>query len=119
MGEGFTAETRAKAEQQEREEVFAALQYAASFHCSVEEWKDCEKLEPKLKEKLIFVEKKRGNETSNGVVCWTNKYRCTRCGRGSKYRKMPGKSTCQIIYGEMEKATSGRPRFVKKSGQVG
>ena len=33
MGEGFTAETRAMAVQQEREEVYAALQYAASFHC--------------------------------------------------------------------------------------
>ena len=32
LDEGFMAETRAKTVQQEREEVYAALQYAASFH---------------------------------------------------------------------------------------
>ena len=53
--------------QQEREEVSAALQHAASFHCLVEEWKDCEKLKPKSKEKWIFVNKK-GREASDGVV---------------------------------------------------
>ena len=37
--------------QQEREEVYAGLQYAASFHFLVEEWKDCEELKPKPKEK--------------------------------------------------------------------
>ena len=31
--EGFMAQVRAKSIQQEREEVCAALQYAASFHC--------------------------------------------------------------------------------------
>ena len=36
---GFMAEARAKTVQQEREEVCVALQYAASFHCLVEEWK--------------------------------------------------------------------------------
>ena len=40
----------------EREEVYAALQKAASFHC-LEEWHDCEKLQPKPKEKLIFANK--------------------------------------------------------------
>ena len=44
-------ETRAKTVQQEREEVYAALQHAARFHCLVEEWKDCENLKPKPKEK--------------------------------------------------------------------
>ena len=33
LDEGFMAQTRAKTVQQEREEVYAALQYAASFHC--------------------------------------------------------------------------------------
>ena len=33
LDEGFMVETRAKTVQQEREEVYAALQYAASFHC--------------------------------------------------------------------------------------
>ena len=36
---GFMAEARAETMKQEREEVFAALQYAASFHCLVEERK--------------------------------------------------------------------------------
>ena len=60
LDEGFMAEARAKTVQQEREEeVFAALQYAASFHCLVEEWKNCEELKPKPKAKWIFVDKKR------------------------------------------------------------
>ena len=50
LDEGFMAEARAKTMQQEREDVYAALQYAASFHCFVEEWKDCEELRPKPKE---------------------------------------------------------------------
>ena len=36
LDEGFMAEARAKTVQQARE-VYAALQYAASFHCLVEE----------------------------------------------------------------------------------
>ena len=49
--EGFMAEARAEAMQQEMEEVYAALQYAASFHCLVEPWQDCEELRPEPKEK--------------------------------------------------------------------
>ena len=45
------AEARADTMKQETEEVYVALQYAASFHCLVEEWKDCEELKPKPKEK--------------------------------------------------------------------
>ena len=59
LDEGFMAEARAKTVQQEREEVFAALQYAASFHCLVEEWNDCEELKPRPKEKSTFVDQKR------------------------------------------------------------
>ena len=73
LDEGFMVEARAEAMKQEREEVYVALQYAASFHCSVEEWKDCEEIKPKPKEQWV--------------------YRCMRCGRGSKYMKMPGKCT--------------------------
>ena len=51
LDKGFMAEARAKTVQQEREEVYAAVQYAASFHCLVEEWNDCEELKPKPKEK--------------------------------------------------------------------
>ena len=38
--------------------MYVALQYAASFHSLVEEWKDCEELRPKPKEKLICVDKR-------------------------------------------------------------
>ena len=70
LDEGSMAEARAKIVQQEREEMHAALQYAASFHYLVEKWKDCEELKPEPKEQCIFVDKKnRGNEASNGVVC--------------------------------------------------
>ena len=50
LDEGFIAQVRAKTVQQERE-VYTALQYAASFHCLVEEWKDYEELKPQPKEK--------------------------------------------------------------------
>ena len=53
LDEGFMAEVRTKTSQQEREEVFAALQYADSFHCLVEDWKGCEELKPKSKERWI------------------------------------------------------------------
>ena len=55
LDEGFMAEARAETMNQEREEVYVALQYAASFHCLVEEWKDCEELKLKPKEKWISV----------------------------------------------------------------
>ena len=37
LDEGFMAEARAEPMKQERDEVYVALQYAASFHCLVEE----------------------------------------------------------------------------------
>ena len=40
---GFMAEARPETMQQEMEELYAALQYAARFHCLVEEWTDREK----------------------------------------------------------------------------
>ena len=82
--------------------VYAASQYAASFHCLVERWKDCEELKPKPKEKLIFVDQKREDTKHRTEWCAeADRYRCMRCGRGSKYRKMPGKCT--------------RPEFMSKS----
>ena len=81
------------------EDVYAALQYGARFHCLVEEWKDCEELKPKLKEKWIFVDQKREETKHRTEWCAeANKYRCMRCGRGKctgpKYlTKMPGKCT--------------------------
>ena len=52
LDEGFMSEVRANTLQQESEEVYAALQCAASFHCLVEEWKDCEELKPKPKREV-------------------------------------------------------------------
>ena len=44
-------EAKAETMQQESEEVYAALQYAASVNRLVEQWKDCEDFRPKPKEK--------------------------------------------------------------------
>ena len=55
---GVMAQVRVITIPKEREDVHAALQCAASFHCLVEEWKDCEELRPKPKEKLVFVQPK-------------------------------------------------------------
>ena len=60
---GLMAQVRACRVQQEREEIYAALRYAASLHCLVEEWKDCKELKPKPKEKWTVVNK----QTSVGV----------------------------------------------------
>ena len=78
--EGFVAEARAETLQQEREKVYAALQYAASCHCFVEEWKDCGELKPKPNEKWTFADQKR-EETKHRTECCAeaNKYRCMRC----------------------------------------
>ena len=68
--ERFKAQTRAKTVQQEREELSAALQHAASFHCLVKEWKDCEELKPQPKEKMdLRGREKGGRKASDGVVC--------------------------------------------------
>ena len=48
MDGGEMSQIRATTAQKEREEVYAALQYAASVYCLVEEWKDCEEFSPKL-----------------------------------------------------------------------
>ena len=83
----WMSDSRRRQEQkrQEREEVYAALQYAASFRCVVEEWKNCEELKPQRKEKWTFVGKK-GEETRHGTE-WSaavSTYRCMRCGRGKQ-----------------------------------
>ena len=94
LDEGFLAEAKAETMQQERQEVCAALQYAASFHCLVEQWKDCEELRPTPKEKWVFVEKNSENMKHRTEWCAeADRYRCMRCGRGSKYIKLPGKRT--------------------------
>ena len=92
MDEGFLVEARAETVKQEREEVYVVLQYAASLHCLVEEWKDCEELKPKPKEKWSFVDNR--SEVMKHRTEWcseANRYRCMRCGRGRRKMKMPGR----------------------------
>ena len=94
LDDGFMAEARAKSMQQEREYVYAALQYAASFRGLVEERNDCEELKPKPKEKWTFADHKREETKQRTELCAeASKYRCMRCGRSSKFMKMPGKCT--------------------------
>ena len=76
---GFMAQARANTVQQEREEVYAAPQYEASFHCLVEEWNDYEELKPKSKEKWILVNQKW--EAKKHETEW---FRCMKCGTSSK-----------------------------------
>ena len=111
--QGLMAEVRAVTVKQEREEVYVALQYAASFHCLVEEWKDCEDFRPKPKEKLYFVDRRRERVKHRTEWCAeANKYRCMRCGKGSKYMKMPGRCDGPKFLskkrGKMEKSPFGR-----------
>ena len=89
LDEGCMAEAQAETIHQEREKVYAALQYAASFHCLVERWKDCEDLRPKPKEKWVFVEKKSENMKQRTEWC-------------------AGKQIDKKL-GTMEKTTFGRP----------
>ena len=94
LDEVHVAEAKAETMQQERDEVYAALQYAASFHCLVQQWKDCEELKPKPKEKWIFVDKKSEETKHRTEWCaGTGRYRCMRCGKGSKFMKLAGRCT--------------------------
>ena len=113
LDEGVMAEARAKTMQQEREEVYAALQCAASFHCLVEERKDCEGLKPRSKRKMDFRGKEKGgNEASNGVVC-----RCQQVSMYEMWKRKQIHEDARNMYrtkilvkkfGNMEKAPFGR-----------
>ena len=116
MDEGFMAEARAGTVKQEREEVYVALQNVAGFHCFVEEWKDCAELAlVTAKRKVEFCRQEEGERMKHRTE-WcaeANRYRCMRCGRGSKYMKMPGKCDGPKFFlskrlGKWEKASSGR-----------
>ena len=111
---GFMAQARASTVQQEKGEV-----YAASFHCLVEELKDCEELEPKPTEKWTFVNQKGEAKKHQTEWCATaNKCRCVRCGRNSKKREdarnvcrtkvVDGRLKAQV--GKMGKSHFGRAR---------
>ena len=82
MDEGFMTEARAATMKQEREEVHVALQYAASSHCLVEEWKDCEELRPKPKERWSVIDKRsEGMKHRTEWCAEADWHRCVRCGR--------------------------------------
>ena len=51
---GEMAQVGASTVQQQRDDVFAALQCAAGFHYVVEDWKDCEELKPQTEDKWTF-----------------------------------------------------------------
>ena len=105
----FMGEVRPDTIQQGREEVYVALPCAASFHCLLEQWKDCEELKPKPKEKLSFVDKRsEGMKHRTEWCAESNRYRCMRCGRGSKYMKMPGRCNGPKFLSKSVKAPSGR-----------
>ena len=70
MDGGARAQIRTSTVQQKREEVCAALQYVPSCHCLVDEWRDCEELQPKPQEKWTFVDKKvEAKKHRTGVLC--------------------------------------------------
>ena len=69
MAGGEVEQLRASTVHQVKVEVHAALQYAASSHCLVEEWKDFAELEPKPKEMSFSVHPKGDQGASRGVVC--------------------------------------------------
>ena len=74
----------------------------------MKEWKDCEELRPKPKEKWSFVDKRRESMKHRTEWCAeADRYRCMRCGRGSKYMKMPGRCNGPKFlskkFGKMEK----------------
>ena len=75
-----------------REEVYATLQYAASFHCSVEELKP----RPKESGRSWTRKESRRNIERSGVEA--NRYRCMRCGKSSKQMKMPEKCAVDMRY---------------------
>ena len=79
----------------EKEEVYAALQYAASCHHLVEKWPDCEELKPTPKIECTFVEKKvEGNRHRTEWCAAASRCRCMRCGKNKKM-KLPEK--CQWL----------------------
>ena len=58
----------------------------------MEGWKDSEELQPEPKEKWRFVDRKsEGMKHPTERCAEAERNRCMRCGRGSKYMKMPGK----------------------------
>ena len=87
------AQVRAITIQHERDEVCAALQYADSFHCLVEDVKDCEELRSKRKEKLVFGNRRGQAKKHRTEWCVAAKRMpAHECGRSSNNMKIQG--TC-------------------------
>ena len=124
LDKGFVAEARAKTLQQEREEVCAALQCAASFHCVVEERKDCDELKPKPKEKWIFVDQQKEETKHRTEWCAeVEKHRCMRVWKRQQVhedaRKIhKSKILVNICLERWERRHLGRTRYGKKNGQA-
>ena len=72
---GNMAQIGASSVQQRRREVYAALQYAARFHCLVEEWADCGELKPKPRDIWESVESKVEADKHRAEWCATTKNR--------------------------------------------
>ena len=69
LDEGFTAEARSETMKQEREEVYVAFQYAASFHCLVERNGKIVRNSGQSRKNVDFCRhEKWENEASNRVV---------------------------------------------------
>ena len=72
------AQASASTIKQEREEMYATFQYAASFCCVVENLS----LSQKKEKKWIFADKQMEAKKHQTEWCVAaNKYRCMRCGR--------------------------------------
>ena len=110
-----TISGRSKAEQRQssRSEKRSFAVCRQLFYCLVEEWKDCEELKPQPKENLISVDMKREETRHRTEWCAeARKYRCMRCGKGSKCKKFKRKMHIPKVpvknVGEMVKATFGK-----------
>ena len=94
--------------------MYVALQYAASFHCLVEEWKDCAELKPKPNGKWSLIDKKvsEGMKHRTEWCAEADGYRCMTCGRESKIhedaRTLYWTKIIVKKFGKMEEAPSGR-----------
>ena len=92
--------------------MYVALQYAASFHCLVEEWKDCEELKPKPKESGFLSE----NEASNRVVCGSRQVSMYEIWKRKQIHEDARRCTCS---GKWRRRHLGGHEPGQKSGQTG
>ena len=82
------AQIRASKVRQKRQEAFAALTTGSQLSLFGGGMKDCEELKPQPEEKWTFVNQKKEETKHRTEWCAeSSRYRCMRCGRGSKYIK--------------------------------